>query len=324
MPNTFGYNAAIGWGDESVWGTAVAVTKFSEVISMDIKNSVERQESPSTRGLSERRRQDYLKSWSGSFEVEYVYAGLEKLFDHLMGSNGTVVLGGSATGKTHTFTLADALPTGLTFEAFRGDSVAAMTNKYAGGKITSATFTFSPNDPVKITWNIAGKGETFVNGTAITYPDYSGILLAKGHQVTCEFGDSTEVIDSIELTVENGLDVGKRVLGSQNLDEPKRSERRKITGTLTSDWADKVNYLKFLNGTSTKLEIICTGPSMGNDNADPLRLHFTMPAVIFDGETPAISGPGIVKQTMPFFALSSGTGANDSLSIEMDNVTASV
>lgn len=326
MGDTFGYSAAIGWGKEADpdWGVAVAVAKFSEVISMDIKSTVERQESPSTRGLSERRRQDFLKTWAGSFETEFVYEGLEQLLEQLFGLAATAVLNASPTAKTHTFTLADAVPEGLTFEAYRGDATAAMTNKYAGGKITSATFSYSPNDPLKVTWNVAGKVETFVDGTTIVYPDYSGSLLAKGHQATCEFDDSVEAIDSFELTIDNGLDVGKRVLGSQFIDEPIRSGRRKVTGTLTADWVDKVNYLKFLNGTATKLEIILTGPPMASDTDEDFRLQFTMPKVQFDGETPAISGPGIVKQTLPFFALATGTGASDTVLAELDNETATV
>ncbi len=319
--DTFGYNAAIGWGVEGVWGTTVVPAKFAEVISMDIKKTVERQESPSTRGLSERRRQDFLKTIAGSFETEFIYTGMERLLRDLFGASTSAVIPASANGFRHKYTLADALLPGMSYEANRGDDAALQTSRFAGCKMQSATFTYGPNDPLKVTWNIVGKEETQVSETTVVYPDYTGIQLAKGHQITCEFDDSVVAIDSFEFTIENGLDAGKRVMGSQNIDEPVRSERRKITGTLTLDWADKVNYLKFINGTATKLEIIATGSDMGNDNSDPLALKMIFPSVRFDGETPAISGPGIVKQTMPFFALSTGTGTSDSVHAELDNMT---
>lgn len=322
MGDTFGFNAAIGWGVEDPWGTAVSVDKFAEVISMDIKKTVERQESPSTRGLSERRRQEFLISVGGSFETEFVYTGMERLLRHLFGASTDAVVPSSVDGFRHTFTLADAMLPGLTIETNRGDSAASQTSKFAGCKITSATLSYSPNDPLKVTWNVVGKDETLVNETSVTYPDYTGIQLAKGHHMTCEFDDSVVAIDSFELTIENGLDVGKRVLGSQTIDEPVRSERRKVTGTLTLDWASTANYLKYINNTATKLEIICTGEDMGNDNSDPLALRMIMPTVRFDGESPAVSGPGIVKQVMPFYALSTGTGTSDSIHAELDNLIA--
>ena len=323
MGDTFGYNAAIGWGVESPWGTAVAVDKFAEVISMDIKKTVERQESPSTRGLSERRRQDFLISVAGSFETEFIYTGMERLLRHLFGASSSAVIPASVDGFRHKFTLADAMLPGLTLETNRGDSAASQTSKFAGCKLTSATLSYTPNDPLKVTWNLVGKDETLVNETAVVYPDYSGIQLAKGHHITCEFDDSVVAIDSFELTIENGLDAAKRVLGSQNVDEPIRSERRKVTGTLTLDWVSTVNYLKYINNTATKLEIIATGTDMGNDTNDPLALKLIMPSVRFDGESPAVSGPGIVKQVMPFYALSTGTGTSDSIHGELDNMTTS-
>jgi hypothetical protein len=325
MADIFGYDGAIGWGQESVHGTGVARTQFAEVISLDIKNTIDRQESPSTRGRSERRRQDFLNTWAGSCEMEVIFAGLEKWFKHLLGAGATAVLGGSATAKTHTFTMVDgAYPVGLTLEANLGDAAATQTPVFDGGHVTSATFSATPNDPFKVTWNVAGKKQTFATATAVTYPDYSGDLLAKGHQITMEIDDVATELDSFELTFESGQDVAKRILGSQYADVPVRMERSKVTGTFTADWISTAQYLKFVNGTDTKIEFIVTGADMGNDNNDPFRIQFTIPKANFDGETPGLSSSGIIKQVCPFFGLSTGTGTSDSLYIEMDNETATI
>ncbi len=324
MGDTFGYGAAVGWGVESTWGTLAARTKFAEVISENIKKDVERQESPSTRGLSELRRQDFLTSITGSFETEMLYAGYEILLEHLFGGVAGVVIGGSVDGFTNTYTLTDALPPGLTIEANRGDSAAGQTALYEGCKISSATFTFNPNEPVKVTWNIVGQEETFINATAVVYPDYSGILLTKGHHVTCEINTVAQVIDSAEVTFDNGLDVAKRVMGVQTIAEPIRSTRRIVTGTITVDWTDKVLYEKFINGTAIAIELICTGTDMGNDTSDPLRFQITIPSARFSGETPSVSSTGIIKQALPFYGLSTGTGVLDSVYAETDSLVDAV
>ena len=154
MGDTFGYNGALGWGKEtSAWATLAARAKFIEVTNCSFTPRFDRKESPSTRGRTEKRRQDFLQAWDGACETEFIYEGLEQILEQLLGSAATAVLGGSATAKTHTFTLTDTAPNGLSVEFNRGDSAAAQTALYAGGVLTSATFKFSPNDPVMVTLN---------------------------------------------------------------------------------------------------------------------------------------------------------------------------
>lgn len=335
MPDGFGYNASIGFAEETVWGTAVARTKFMEIISEGIKASVERQESPSTRSLSERRRNDFLISVAGPIEMEGIYQGLEKLWKHLFGAVAT-------TGPTdtvvysHQFTFADALPAGLSIEAFRGDDAnleaasADSAHLYAGCKIASATLSFKPNEPFKVTFNIVGKLETIVAKTAVTFPDLSGALLIKGHQLVCERDDAAQTIDEAEITIDNGLNTGKRVMGSQYIAQPVRNTRRKVTGKLMADWTDKVIYNAFMSsagaatGTNFKLELLLTGAVIPGSASTPYAYNLTLPACKLDGETPNVSSPGILKQAMPFFALATGTGTSDAAYLDIKNALVSV
>ena len=309
MPDAFGYNANIGFVDEAAWGDGASRTKFAEIISESIKATVERKETPSTRDLSERRRQDFLITAAGSIEMELIYEGLGTFFKNLFGSVVSAVVETAAFG--HTFSVADVLPPGMAIEVYRGDDAAGTpeAHLYAGCKVVSMTISFEPDEPVKVTFEIVSKVETIVTKTAVTFPDLTGALLVKGHDVTAELDDGVTTIDSAEITFSNGIDTGKRVLGSQNIAEPVRSERRIVTGTITADWIDKVLYEKFIAGTAVKLELIATSPTDVPGSTTPYSFTIQLPKIIFDGETPSVSSPGILKQPLPFFALKTGETA---------------
>lgn len=324
MGDTFGYNAALGFAEETVYGTPVTpAAKFIEFISESIKKDIPTSPAPSVRGRSERRRIDGLRTVAGSVECEPIYAGMERLFKHALGTAVTpVVIGGSIDGFEHVFHLADAPPIGLTLEVNRGDSAAGQTAVYEGCKIMSMSMSYVANDSPRLTIEFAGQDETFINETTVVYPDLSGILLPKGSEFLLEIDDATQVCTSAEWTLTVGLDAGKSVLGSNVIPKLLVSERRVIEGTISVDWTDKVLYQKFINRTATKIEMHLIGQDMGNDNSDVHQILTTFPRAKFTGETPAVDSPGLVMQNLPFYAESTGTGVNDSMWMQIDNLLA--
>ena len=267
MANAFGYDAALGWVAESTWGTPLPPTKFQEFISEGIKKTVERVESPSTRNLSELRRPDFLITVAGPTEFEGIYEGQELPLKHAMGAVASAVV--ETTAFTHTFTLANALPDGLTMTAYRGDVTSPQEHRYGGMTCASITWAFNPNEALRVTYNWVGKDETIAAQTTITYPDLSGALLVKGHDFAAEVDDVVTVIDSAEVTLDNGIDPNKRVMGSQFIAQPVRSGRRKVTGTFTRDWVDETVYNEFISGASKKLELIFTSPTNVTGSSTP-------------------------------------------------------
>jgi len=325
MPNAFGFDASIGWVEEpTAWGTRTDPTAFQEFISEALKKTIERVESPSTRGLSETRRPDYLITCAGPTEFEGIYEGQGIPLKHSFGAVASAVE--DVTAYKHTYTLADALPDGLTLTAYRGDdpAVTPQEHQYFGATVASITWTMNPNEALKVTYNWVAKDESLQALTTVTFPDLSGALLIKGHHMSCEFDDAVTVIDSAEVTLDNGLDVGKRVMGNQFIAQPVRSGRRKVTGTITKDWVSEAEYNLFVNGTATKLEFIFTSPTNIAGSSTPYSYSLIIPDGRFDGETPGVSSPAIVKQPLPFYALSGGTGTSDAIYAEVVNALTSI
>jgi hypothetical protein len=335
MPDAFGYDSSVGFGEESTWGTTVARTKFMEFITESMKGAVELQVAPSVRSLSERRLQDFLISATGAIEMEGIFEGLEKLWKHLFGAVATTNPGTNT--YNHQFTLTNALPPGLSVEVYKGDDAnleaagADTAHLYGGCKIASVTIAFKPNDPLRLTWNITAQKETLVAKTTVTFPDLSGALLIKGHHVLCERADVAYTIDEAELTIDNGLNLTKRVLGSQYIAQPVRNVRRKISGKIIADWSDKTRYNDLLTsagaaaGTLFKLELLATGATIpGSSPTAAYKFNLTLPNCKLEGETPTVQNAGILKQPLPFRALGLGTGTSDACYLDIQNALTAV
>lgn len=321
MPDAFGYNAHIGVAEEVTWGTPVAAALYNEFESESVGKEIDQQESRSVRSLSETRRQDFGIQEFGDLTMEGIFQGHEKYWKHLFGTVVDSVL--VVNAHNHRFTLADALPVGLTLEVYKGDDFGGTPESFqaAGCKVVSATMTMEPNDPLMVAFSSVGSDEAFITRTSPTFPDLSGVLLVKGHHMTCEIDDVVTTIDNAELTIDNGLVTDKRVMGLQTIAQPKRgASRRIVTGTFKADWQDTVNYLKFINGTTAKLEFIFTSIlDMPTQAGSKFSLRFTLPKVKFDGKTPTVSEIGLLKQELPFHALSAGSGILDSVYLDIDN-----
>src|SRR5262245_57998791 len=115
MPTGFGTNAWLGWGQESTYGTGVVPAKWIEIMEESIEGKQSYISKPTLRSASLTQRVKSKKSVEGSFKFNFGFEGAEQLLKHALGSVGTV----GAGPYVHTFSLANVLPTGLTFEVNR-------------------------------------------------------------------------------------------------------------------------------------------------------------------------------------------------------------
>jgi hypothetical protein len=222
--------------------------------------------------------------------------------------------------NTHTITLKDTIMSakGLTLHVNRDvDAGATPQLRAFGFKLNSATFSFSPERNGQVEFDGAGKNSDLVAAVAPTFPPIATYVA--GHQLAVEIDDVARPVDSIELTLDNGLDLEKRVVGSKQIAEPIRSDtRRAITGTLTMD-ALQADWSKLDAGTLFKLELLHTGPTLG---AGTYKMDFTMLKCLVTGNPFTISAPGVVKTTLPFKALKPTAG--ELLSLVVVNEEAAV
>jgi tail tube protein len=304
MPQGFGRNSFVGWAQESPWGTAAAASKFAELISESVETVRQRDARPVVRSRYEREGNlyDVLFGVRGPFAIEANYGGMLRLIEHLMGdSSGSSVATEPGVRNTHTFVVKDTIMAGkgLSLHVHR-DVDAGSTPQYraVGYKLNSAKFTIDPKQNMQVEFDGAGKDVSAIAAVSPTFP--SNATYVAGHQCIVEIDDVVRPVDSIELTLDNGLDLEKRVLGSKNIDEPIASDTRfSLTGTLNMD-ALQADWSKLDAGSLFKLEILHTGPVLGAGN---YRWDMTLLKCIVTGNPFLVTGPGIVKSALPFKAL---------------------
>jgi tail tube protein len=309
MPQGFGRNSFVGWDQETTWGTPVAAAKFAELVSEGIETVRDRVARPVVRDLDEREANlyDALFGARGPFAIELNYAGLLRLFEHLFGdSSVSTVVTEASVRWTHTITLKDTLMSGkgLSLHVNRDvDAGSTPQLRVAGYKLNRATFSFAPDRNGQVEFEGAGKDAALIASVSPTFPSTASYVA--GHQLIVEIDDVARPVDSIELTLDNGMDLEKRIVGSKNIDQPVRSDtRRSISGTLTMD-ALQADWSKLDAGTLFKLELLHTGPTLG---AGTFRMDFTALKCLVTGNPFTISGPGIVKSVLPFKALKPTAG----------------
>lgn len=135
-------DAQVGVGEETVHGTAVAVTRFPEFVSEGITASYARVESnglrPGRLYRSDSRFTTYIEGAEGDLELEVGSKGFGLFLKHMFGSIATVA-GAVGEVSTHTATPGPLAGKSLTVQVGRplydGSTVQPFT--YAGGKITS-------------------------------------------------------------------------------------------------------------------------------------------------------------------------------------------
>lgn len=309
MPGGFGRNSFVGWIEESPWGAGGAPSKYAELISEGIETVRDRVARPVVRDLDEREGNlyDALFGVRGPFAIELNYAGLLRLFEHLLGdaSISTVVTEASLRW-THTGVLKDSLMSGKGLALHINRDVDAGSTpqlRAIGYKLNSATFSFDPARNGQVEFDGAGKDAAIQAVSTPTFPAIANYVA--GHQLVVEIDDIVRAVDTVELTIDNGMDLEKRVLGSKNIAEPIRSDtRRAVTGTLTMD-AVQADWSKLDAGTLFKLELLHTGPTLG---AGTYRMDFTMLKCLVTGNPFLVTGPGVVKSTLPFKALKPTAG----------------
>lgn len=303
MPGGFGYESFVGWGEESAWGTPVVPAKYAELISESMNEIRDRQPRPVARGLDVREGNFYdrLFGASGSFDIEMNYIGLLRLLEHAFGdASGVTTVGEAAIRWIHTFSPKKTLMSGkgLSLHINKDvDNGATPQVRYAGFKVNALTFAFTPDNNARL--SVAGAAKDFAS-IAVSTPTFpAAAQYVAGHQTTVEIDDVAREVDAVEITMDNGMNLEKRVLGSKNIAEPIRGDtRRSVRGSLTMD-AVAADLAKLDAGTLFKLEVICTGPTLGAAN---FKLQLVALKCLVTGAPFHVTTPGRMKSTLDFIA----------------------
>lgn len=290
MAVSSGLAAQFGYGLETTVGTAVTVDHFAEFTDESLELQIQRIES---QGLRIRRTNHAwavgTRQTQGRVNMEMVNNDLALLWRAAMGSVTTTTSPGGPP-YLHTFTPGD-LPS-LTLQVGKpdvGGTVRPFT--YNGARVASWELSANPNEFVKWGLDFVGWDET--TGTSLAVTDYPSVVRFTYAHGSLSVGGSAVCVDSVSVRGDNQLDTQFKICATNpGLPTIREAGRRVYDGTATADFESLTQYQRFASGAEAALSLVFT--------ASTGAILSITGNVRFDGETPKVGGPELLKQPFPF------------------------
>jgi hypothetical protein len=232
---------------------------------------------------------------SGSIDVNFAHSLYDPLLESLMQAPFTT----------------NVLKTGVTRKSFTVEEAqvdVAQYRNYTGLIVDKAEFTIPASGIVTAKFDVLAKDQSALTGATIDTDTNYTAAAAKSpftdngtSGFMKEGGSTVGYVTNLQFSVDNGH--AKNFAVGSNVIRDFTTNNAKITGTATVFFEDAVMYNKFVNGTSTSLDVKL------DDGTNTVQFFF--PNVKYTGATKTISGNGPVSMTMPFKALYDGTALSN-------------
>lgn len=314
-----GYNTWWGFAKETTYKTAIVpVTKFLEIEKGSLRESRKYLQKPILRTLSRSRKIKGKMDPQGSISGPVLWTGFEQILENVMGASSFATTGPVSTAYTHTGALKAAVPVGLTMVLNKDAAAtgAGTAYQFAGCHVNKLTLSQKVEEWMMFEAEILAGVQTQIAVPTATFPtfdpiDYSLLTIAKINPGSANYSIP---IRSWSLTIDNKYATDGYRLGSESRMVMNREAQREISGEFEAELIDEsmVDYFQALTETDLSFKWV------KDANTD---LTITIPKVVFDGENPAIDGPGPKILKMSFSAILSAAD-NDELAIVLRNTSA--
>lgn len=305
MARGLGYKGGLfQFADESNYGTPVEVDKAIEFVSESLTKDQPHLQTAGVNALI-RDKDDVEKgrvAVSGDVEAELRYEGFDELFYHALGSINSSL--NDTDSYTHTITMADTLPTGLTMEV----DMDTKAKQAEGCKINTLSFSGEADGFMMCTIGIMGEDLTYITpSTGNSLPTANLIPFS---EVAVTYGGDSYDVRSFELELNNNLDEDRYYVGANTHKEPLRGgDRPEITGSLTIDFEDNTEFDDFVAQNTNDIVITMTGDNI--EETYDYKIELTAKNCILTGGVPEVSDIGLIPLEIPFraYATDSSTRA---------------
>lgn len=243
-------------GAEGTYGTTVPRTRFLLHNSESLRATEAKTESPSVHRVARdirRRTQSFIDVGGDfSFNPSLSSNAFTMLLQHVLGTVATSQpdVTTAPTAYRHTFTPADALPTGLSIEVAKD----VLSHLHSGCKVASLRLGFEAGQQLEASVGILGREQTSVALTPLTLTD--GHLAPITNTTLTWNGVSMNVLGG-ELMIENAL-IGRHYANSRFISEPSRNGKRRVTGSFRIHLEDATIWSDFRNATERVCVITIT------------------------------------------------------------------
>jgi len=274
---------------ETTYGTTPSTPSFSPIPHTGTSLAVSKDAVESEKLRGDRMVEDFRhgnKTVGGDITCELEYEAFDDLLEAVCcGTWATNVLKAGTTRRS------------FTIQRKFGDLATPEFHTYKGCEINTLGISVSPNAMVTTTFGIVGKdlslGTSAITGSTFGADSGNSPFDSFTGSIT-EGGSSIATVTSIEFNLENGIEPLFSV-GSQTTNRPSIG-RSRVTGTLTTYFASKTLYEKFLNETSSSITLTLT-------DLDGNSYEFDFSNVKYNSGQPDVSGEGTVTIALDFVAL---------------------
>lgn len=312
-----GFDALLGYGQETTWGTLVTATSFMEFRSESLKKNIEEEklESLGTGRAFARRIQKNI-SVEGTLSYDLHPVDGISLIKHALMGTVTSAAAGTSDSFNHTFTAGDISgisQKGLTFEV-RPQSDTQSAFIFYGCRVNSMKISGSINEPVKCEMEIVGKDGTtgtFAT-TTVAYSTVRPYIFADGtFTIDGTIGSLTSTSDeniiAFELTVNNNLnsDESSRSIGDSALTNLPPG-KREIMLNITQRFDTTTAWSRFINATQGAVRLkLDTGVTIGSadTNVTTYSMFIDLPKVYYNQAQPEIPDSGIITHEIEISAI---------------------
>ena len=313
-----GIGSQLGIAAETTFNTPVTVTRFYEFTSENLNYNKKVAVGMGLRAGGQlprsQRRVVTTTDVTGEIVLDLPTRGLGLLLAQAMGTSPSVVT--TTTGVySYTFTLGDTY--GRSFSAQVGVPQYGGTvtpKSIAGAKIQGFELGVAVGGIA--TGKFTVDAASLTTSTSLATASYSATtnLFHFAQGVITDNASSSPVtyanIKDFSLTVDNALKTDRFNLGSAGAKQEQIINGfRAITGKVTAEFTDTVLLDKFLADTTAGLKLTFTGATIGTSGSNKELLSITIPACKFDGDVPAVSGPGVIDVSFGFTVYDDGTNA---------------
>lgn len=299
MPSAL--DGSLGIGVQSVYGTAVAPTRWYPIQSSQLDPEfVETADTAIMGGgfgmrSSARKRVGY--GGSGNVSLEVLTKSMGLLLQHV---TGTAAAPTGSGPYTYSMPLAANYGKFLTVQEGVPDATATRPLSMVGGKVVSAEFSCEMDGKLMLGLELDGR-EVVDDVTLATATYTAGLIPFDWSEMTVKLGTyaseaSVNGVTSMSATFERPIRTDTRYAGGGGRkSEPTSNGRPMVTGTLEVDFLDKAVFLdRYLDGTAFSMiwEFV--------RGADIFRI--SLPYCMFDSSAPGLEGEEDVSHSMDFTA----------------------
>lgn len=322
--NYFGRNALVQFKKEDTWGTAKTGSDLQRpIISCSMLRQIEKVERPNlqTSGVNGLRKGHFIAkdSSTGSLTMEATYDNLNPILKQVFGAASSDT---SGSVNSHTYTLGDIPPAGMTMTLQRGTG---QVEQFEGTVFQTFKASVSSGEVMQIEMDLiaetssargtlVGSGDSTISYTAPTNENLVLHSHLKSPTLLSWDGANIDLI-SFEFSLENQLNERMR-LGQTTTKQPTVTDYRNATITVEFE-TDDAQYAKFLNDTSGAVQVI-----FDNGGAGTARryIQFNLHNAYITEYSDEISETGLVTASVTFKG--EGDGTNHGAMIETFNLAA--